>query len=182
MAIYNIIKRCKATTKNAYVDGIAASISSVIPMACDKVYMPTNSMMMIHNPMGGARGDASDLRKMAEALDKVKDTLVEVYKSKTGKDDEELKKMMDDETWMTASDAIEMGFADELQEEVKIAASINEGFLIFNNEKFDTKNFKKIPKIENRADDPEPVSDKSILQKQLEEFGRIKNKIYGGIV
>ena len=85
MAIYNIIKRANAKVKNAYVDGLAASISSVIPLAADNIYMPSNAMMMIHNPAGCVYGTAPDMRKMADTLDKVRDTIIGVYVDKTNK-------------------------------------------------------------------------------------------------
>jgi ATP-dependent Clp protease protease subunit len=200
MAIFNIIKRCKATTKNAYVDGLAASISSVIPLACDKVYMPSNSMMMVHLPSGGMRGNAEEMRKMADTLDKVRDTIIEVYKEKTGKDEEELKALMEAETWMTAKEAIEMGFADELQAEVKIAASTDGAFLMFNKEKFAIDRFKNVPELEaSTPQDPEPstptkngeespqstldkeTEQENAIQAQYKEFTKLKLKIYGGM-
>lgn len=197
MAIYNIIKRCNAKIKNAYVDGIAGSISSVIPLAADKVYMPANSMMMVHNPSGIAMGTADDMRKMADTLEKVKDTIIEVYAEKTGKEPKELAKMMDKETWMTADEAMQMGFADELQDDIKISASVNEAFLMLNNQKFALENFKNAPDFkeilkiddENRADPPEPVShiepeepQKPDLLAQNEQFKKLKIKVLGGMI
>lgn len=183
MAIFNIIKRHTATTKNAYVDGLAASIASVIVMACDKVIMPSNAMMVIHNPMGLVAGNAGEMRKMADALDKVRETILAVYREKTGKTDEELIPLLDAETWLTAEEAIALGFADEMQAEVKIAASLDGGFLVFGGVKVDTATFRNfrsetIETYREAPIPPEPVID--TLQTQVKEFSRLKSKILGG--
>jgi len=120
--IYNILKAHKAQVE-VHIDGIAASIASVIAMAGDKIIMPENAMMMIHNPWGFAVGDAAEMRKMADALDKIRESIVVSYRAQTDLDEKKLFEMMDEETWMTAADAVELGFADEMIESVKAAAS-----------------------------------------------------------
>ena len=177
MAIYNIIKRFKAKTKNAYVDGLAASIASVIVMACDKVIMPSNAVMVIHNPEGGVIGDAADMRKMAEALDKVRETILGVYREKTGKTDEELIPMLDAETWMTAEEAVKLGFADEVQGEVKIAASLNDKVLTFGDVKIDTSAFKNFQPERIEAYEPPAMKDDSELKEQQAKFESLKAKL-----
>lgn len=176
MAIFNIIKRFKAGIKNAYVDGLAASIASVIPMSCDKVYMPSNAMMMIHNPFGIIAGNSTDCRAMADVLDKVRESILTVYRDKTGMTDEEIIPLLDAETWLTAKDAIEMGFADELQAEVKIAASIDGNFLNFGSVKVDTKAFKNFSpdKIVIYREETQPVVN---IQAQTQEFKKLKTKL-----
>jgi len=183
-AIYNIIKRCKAGIKNAYIDGLAASMASVIPLACDKVYMPSNATMMVHNPICGVYGNAGELRVIADRLDKIRESILDVYKEKTGLDETKLIELMDAETWMTAKEAIAMGFADEMQAETKITASVDGDFLIYGDVKVDTTAFKnfKAEQIEihrGATKPPEPVI--NTLQDQNKEFKRIKNKILGGI-
>ena len=191
-AIYNIIKRHGAKVKNAYVDGLAASVASLIPMACDKVFMPINAMMMIHNPSGVARGFASDFRKAADMLDKVKDVITEVYVAKSGQEAGKLGALMDAETWLSAKEAIALGLADELQAEVKIAASIDGGFLMFGDVKVDTANFKNfkpetIETYRAAVKTPEPVvilpkeePEKPDLSAQTVEFRKLKLKLLGG--
>lgn len=120
VAIFNMLKRHKATV-HVTVDGLAASIASVIAMAGDHIVMPDNAMMMIHNPWGGAIGEADDMRDMAEALDKIKVSILSAYR-RTGKTDDEISAMMDGETWLTAAEAVASGFADEVIETVQIAA------------------------------------------------------------
>lgn len=121
-AIYTTLRGHKAEVE-VHIDGIAASIASVIAMAGDKIIMPENAMMMIHNPWGFAVGEAADMRKMAESLDKVRESILVTYRAQTELDNTELARMMDEETWMTAAEAVELGFADEMVESVKAAAS-----------------------------------------------------------
>jgi ATP-dependent Clp protease, protease subunit len=125
MAIYSMIKRMSdsGTVITAYVDGLAASIASVIVMAASKIVMPSNALMMIHNPWSMAAGAADDLRKEAEALDKVKEVIVNVYAEKTGMSNDDISELMTDETWMTGEDALAFGFANETTAPVAMAAS-----------------------------------------------------------
>jgi ATP-dependent Clp endopeptidase proteolytic subunit ClpP len=121
ITIYNLIKQHPANV-TTYIDGIAASIASVIALAGDKVIMAANALYMVHNPTGLAMGTASDMRSLADVLDKVAGTMVGTYASKTGKADAEIRAMLDAETWMTADEALEHGFIDEISEEMDMAA------------------------------------------------------------
>lgn len=123
-AIYNILRSHPASV-HTIIDGVAASIASVIALAGDTIEMPENSMMMIHNPMNIIMGNAIQMRKMADDLDKIKDSILNTYASKTGLEKSKLSKLMDDETWMTADEAVELGFADEVTKAVKAVASIS---------------------------------------------------------
>ena len=122
-AIYNALKAHKAKI-NVTIDGVAASIASVIAMSGDKIEMPENAMMMLHDPSGLVIGTAKDMRKMATAMNKIKTGLVAAYHNKTGMERDEISVMMEDETWMTAQEAVEMGFADEMLEPVEIQANM----------------------------------------------------------
>lgn len=125
-AIFNMLKNSKAFI-NVYIDGLAASIASVIAMAGDKIYMPANAMMMIHNPWVVCEGNANELRKMADDLEKIGNLSTETYvKRSNGKANaEEIQNLMDEETWLTAKEAVELGLADEVMESNKMAALIN---------------------------------------------------------
>ncbi|WP_345883558.1 ClpP-like prohead protease/major capsid protein fusion protein [Shewanella algae] len=123
MAIYNILKNYPAH-KVAHIDGLAASMASVIAMAFDEVVMPENAMMMVHKPWGGTIGDADDMRKYADLLDKVEGNLVGAYRDKTGMTDEQLHALLAEETWLTGREAVEKGFADTLTEPLAMAASL----------------------------------------------------------
>jgi ATP-dependent protease ClpP protease subunit len=124
MAIYNMIKGHPAH-KVCHIDGLAASMASVIAMAFDEVIMPENAMMMVHKPWGGTLGDADAMRKYAELLDKVEGNLVGAYQQKTGLPEDELHTLLAAETWLTGREAVEKGFANTLTEPLQMAASLN---------------------------------------------------------
>ena len=117
-AIYNQLRRHPAQ-KIVHVDGFACSIASVIAMAGDRVIMPRNTMMMIHNMWMFAMGNAAELRKAADDLDVINTAGMQAYLQKAGDklDADSLREMMDAETWLTAEDCIRLGLADEYAEE-----------------------------------------------------------------
>lgn len=129
-AMYSYLKSHPANI-TVRVDGLAASAASVVAMAGDKVIMPSNALMMIHNPAGGVWGEADDMRDTAEILDKVRDTIANVYVARTGLEREKVLSMMDSETWLTASEALELKFCDEVEENVAIVALAVHGGTIF---------------------------------------------------
>ena len=110
-SIYNALKEHdgKITVK---VDGKAMSAASVIAMAGDEVLMSPVALMMIHNPLTGIYGDMHDLRKVADVLDEVKESIINAYVNKTKLSREEISEMMDIETYMSATTAVKNGFAD----------------------------------------------------------------------
>lgn len=126
VAIHNAIKRHEGTV-TVWIDGIAASAASYVAMAGDQIVMPENAFLMIHDPAGLVMGTAEDMRAMAEALDKVKGSLVTGYATKSGRTPEEVSALMAAETWFEASDAVAQGFADRLIEPVRIAARFDIG-------------------------------------------------------
>lgn len=96
------------------VTALAASAASIIAMAGDRILMHPVAYMMIHNPWTFAIGDAKELRKTAKTLDVISEGLISAYQARTGKDREELKKLLENETWMSAGTCVEEGFADEI--------------------------------------------------------------------
>lgn len=96
------------------IDGIAASAASVIAMAASTVAMSPVSMLMIHNPATLAMGDKTELSRALDMLESVKDSIINAYQLKTGLSRAKLSKLMDAETWMDATAAIDLGFADEI--------------------------------------------------------------------
>ena len=120
--IYNVLRAHKAKVI-VTIDGLAASIASVIAMAGESIIMPENAMMMIHDPAGLAMGTADDMLKMAEALGKIKTSLVAAYSTKANIDDAQIIDMMSEETWLTAAEAVEIGLADEVAAPVQMAAA-----------------------------------------------------------
>jgi ATP-dependent Clp protease protease subunit len=127
-AIYSMLKRYEAQV-NVFVDGVAASIASLIAMAGDKVIMPANAMMMIHSPWTFAVGNAQDFRKLADDMDKIRDSMIVAYESRSALTTEEITEIMDAETWLSAKDCLEYGFADEIEETKQVAACISEKYL-----------------------------------------------------
>jgi ATP-dependent Clp protease protease subunit len=108
--------------------------------------MPANAMMMVHNPWAFGGGFASDLRKLADDLDRVRDGMLPAYESKTGMKQEELIALLDAETWMTAAECVEKGFADELLQDVKAAACADQEYL---------SKYKHVPAALAKAADPD---------------------------
>jgi ATP-dependent Clp protease protease subunit len=111
--IYNALKRHKGGV-DVVVDSSAYSIASYIAMAGDRVVMAKNAMMMLHNPWTMAFGDAAELRKMADVLDKYRDSIIDAYTDKSEKDKKAVTAILDVETWYTAQEAVDAGFATEV--------------------------------------------------------------------
>lgn len=110
MAIFNQLSRWQGK-KNVYIDGLAASIASVIAMVGDEITIASNGLFMIHSAWGLTVGNADEMRKYAENLDKVDGTILDTYVARTKGDSKEIDKWMRAETWMNAQEAIERGFA-----------------------------------------------------------------------
>lgn len=145
-AMYSMLKRHPAHI-HVYIDGLAASIASVIAMAGDKIYMPRNAMMMIHNPWTYSMGNAAQLRKTADDLDHIRKSLLVAYTDKSGMDETRLIDMLDAETWLSADEAIRYGFADEIEQGKEIAASLHAGVLHVNGQDMNLSKYKNAPKL-----------------------------------
>lgn len=131
-SIINIIdsyRRKNNVTVNAYIEGIAASMGSGIPMVADKIYMAENAMMMVHKPYTLVVGNSVDLEKEIEILQKVEDALVKNYMRHFNGTEEQLRDMLAEESWLTADEALEYGLCDEIIEAVEIAASAKGVFI-----------------------------------------------------
>ena len=96
------------------ITALAASAASVVAMAGDEILISPVAYMMIHNPWSFAMGDAKEMRKTAKTLDEITEGLITAYQQRTGKTREQLKKMLENETWMSATTCIEEGFADSI--------------------------------------------------------------------
>lgn len=123
IAIFNAL-RFHGAAITVHIDGIAASMASVIAMVGNPVIMPENTMMMIHKPWGFAGGDANDMRDYADLLDKMESVLIPAYAEKTGKSAEEIAAMLEDETWMNGSECVAQGFADQTTPSLQAMACI----------------------------------------------------------
>ncbi len=120
-AIHNALVNHPAEV-HVHVDGMALSAASIVAMAGDTITMAENSMMMIHDPWAVVQGSAEDLDAMSEVLGKIKKGLVDSYHHKTALGKRKIAAMMTAETWMTAGEAVELGFADETAGDLKVAA------------------------------------------------------------
>ena len=169
-AIYSMLKRHKAA-KCVYIDGLAASMASVVAMVGDTVIMPSNAMLMIHNPWTIALGNANDFREMADVLDKIRESSIAVYQEKTGMEPDDIIPLLDAETWMTAQDAKDLGFIDEIESAKKVAASICNDTLNFNGVSFNLSKFKALPvqKIEWFAEQPPPVTSEPLVSDPVQQ-------------
>lgn len=121
IAIHNSLERHKARIE-VDIEGVALSAASVIAMAGDEIRMADNALMMIHDPWTIGIGDSGDMRKAAESLDRIKDTIVSTYVKRTGHSASKIAAWMKDETWFTADEAIKLKFAHRKTGAVKVAA------------------------------------------------------------
>lgn len=126
LAIYNAIKRHPASVEVA-IDGVAASVASMIAMAGDKITAAANALLMVHGPWSLCQGDATDMREMAATLDKHAEAMAAAYQRSSGPDEAAIKGWLTDgqDHWFTASEALEIGLIDEITEELQIAASLD---------------------------------------------------------
>ena len=157
-AIYSALKRHKAV-KNVYIDGQCSSIASVIAMAGDKIAMSPVATMMIHNPITALAGDAEEMRKTANILDIMKETIINAYVTKSHLSREEISDLMDTTTYFTAKQAIEKGFAtEEIVFDVK------------NSEFSNLENFKIKPKQVINSGSTEKKGGESMGAKNMQEL------------
>lgn len=170
MTIYNTLS-VLAQHVTARIEGLAASIASVVAMAANTVYIPDTAMIMLHNPSGVARGESDEMRKTAELLDTVKGIIISVYEKKTGLPYKQLSDMMDAETWLTGQEAIPLNFSDGAGTDniVNIARKAN-GSVIFNGLAVDVSKFKAFPKSNQKKVDKRKVT---LLR---DRFNVLKNK------
>ena len=123
LAIHNFLKSHKARV-TVEIDGLAASIASIVAMAGDEIRMADNAWMMIHNPWIAMAGTASDLRDAADTMDGIRDSLLDTYMKRAQLKREEVSEMMDAETWLNAADAKKHGFVDSVTGAMKVAAAV----------------------------------------------------------
>lgn len=124
--IAEVIRQYDKGNVTARIEGLAASAASYCALTADIVEIAPSALLMIHNPWGVCQGESVDMRKTADMLDAVKKTIVIQYMSKTGLTDKQIAKYMDNTTWFTADEAIELGFCDGYTEQdMKIAACVD---------------------------------------------------------
>jgi ATP-dependent Clp protease protease subunit len=111
----------------SYIDGVAASVASVIAMAGDEIIIAENAWMMIHDAWGLAMGNAADLRRQADLMDSQSAVMADLYAARTKYPKDKVRQMMTDETWMSSADAIKYGFASSISENMRVAAHAKAG-------------------------------------------------------
>lgn len=126
VAIYNQLKQKKCREIVAYVDGFAYSIASVIMQAADRRVMGLGTSLLIHNMWAYVAGNANELRKAADDLDVLMESNRQIYMERVNITEEELIRMLDDETYLTPEQAVEMGFADEVAGNVTAAPDLTQ--------------------------------------------------------
>lgn len=165
-AMHNVLKNHPAKV-NGKVVGLAASAASTVLMACDHIEMPEDSFLMIHNAQGGAYGEASDLREMADLMEKLEASTANIYQQKTGLSTEEIIEMMAETTWMNASEALAKGFIDSVTSKIGVANNAN----LFSN------HFQNLPI--NSIDTLKDLKTERDLEKFLRDSGISKNLATG---
>jgi ATP-dependent Clp protease protease subunit len=123
-AIYRQLVDHKARVVT-HIDGLAASIASVIAMAGNEIKIAEAGFLMIHDAWGMSVGNADDMRKMAETLETTSGAIADVYTSRTKNKAEKVRDWMREETWFTGADAVKEGFADQVMENMKVAAKLD---------------------------------------------------------
>lgn len=179
--IYSLLKTNQAKI-TVYIDGLAASAASVVAMAGDEIIMPRNAMMMIHNPWLRVMGDSRELRKAAEMLDQVRETIIVAYQSKAvDMEKDKLIELMDDETWMTADEALEYGFIDKVDEANQAAASTKGDHMMVNGLTFDLSRYQNRPKLPGNKPKEEKqveITLDILTEKAPELLAQIKQQAY----
>ena len=174
-SIYNMLKRKSKECKiNMYVDGMAASIASIILMAGTKISMPKNSMVMIHKARGGCYGDEEEHRKCANLIEKINNNMKKTYLDRSnGKLDEETLDLWlsNGDTWLTAQECFDYGLCDEITDEIQLVA------------KYDTKvleQYKNVPKAffntKNQIEKPENNENPVMDEETRALIARVNNK------
>ena len=194
--IASYIKSSKIYTE-CHIGALCASIATVIACACDKVIMPSNSLWMSHSPISGQGGNAFDLRKMADLLDKIEETILNIYEDKCGgkKTRNELKSLTigaDNDgqgTWLDAYECLEIGFIDEIGHSLAIAAQYTgPSNVIINGTNIDLSNFKNTTKlkelIENKNSNNLEETNMSEIQKSglgaiIDEIANHAKSLFG---
>ena len=163
-SIYNQLRNHPAKVRTI-CNGFACSIASVIFLAGDERIMQGPSLLMIHNPFCMTMGNANELRKMADDLDKMGQVSVDLYCEVTGLDESTVKEMMDKETWLSASDALELGFAtdiikNESSEPLSVVQSVRTSLI---NRILNSQQHMMIPEEPEEQKDPEEPTEKASM-------------------
>jgi ATP-dependent Clp endopeptidase proteolytic subunit ClpP len=160
------------------IEGIAASMATVISLAGAPVRMASNGFYMIHNPWGMAMGDAAELRDQAALLDKIRANMVSAYAAKSGQSHEQITEWMDAETWFSAQEAQAAGFVDEVTDEIRIAASANRPHLLAKYRNTPAALLTpEPPRMENEIETPAAEPEVEILDSVVSESAEVETPV-----
>nr|DAY19725.1 MAG TPA: Putative ATP dependent Clp protease [Caudoviricetes sp.] len=176
VTLYNRL-RALPNKKSVIIEGLAASIASIISMAGDEIHMALGSEMMIHNPSSFAWGEADDFEKAAESLRKTKENLIDIYEARTGLTREEIATMMDEETWLTAREALEKGFCTSVDKSLQMVACRKGTDLIVNGLPMSMDVLKGLPvdKYEEKGEEPMEVTAELLRTDYAEVYDEVFN-------
>lgn len=146
MAIYNMLKRYDGHV-TVHIDGLAASIASVIAMAGDEIVMPANALMMIHDAWTVVAGNAADLTATAEELRRMDGLIRDIYAARTGLEGDRIEAWMDEETWFTAQEALDAGMIDAVEANKAMAASLTGETLTLGGEQIQLARYRHADKL-----------------------------------
>ncbi|WP_095096605.1 head maturation protease, ClpP-related [Pseudomonas sp. Irchel 3A5] len=163
LAIHNALSRLGERCTGR-VDALAASAASVAVCGAHRVVIASNAMLMIHNPWTYAAGDAEDFRKVADVLDQTMEAIIAAYKAKAPDVDEvELRRLVAAETWLTASEAVALGLADEVGEGVKVKACLGQGSALQRYQNAPAELLAQLEEPLESEPEPEPVEPPAVL-------------------
>ncbi|PHF44668.1 head maturation protease, ClpP-related [Bacillus toyonensis] len=176
MAIIAMLQRHPAKVIS-YIDGIGASCASVLPMISDKIIMYANSMLMVHNAWTYASGNADQLRKAADDIERINQSMVQHYLTRAGDklDDDKLKQLLDAETWLSADEAMGYGLCDEIISSNNAAACLDEKWM---------KEYKNVPQqlVNIQANiSPNEMLERQKIAEEAKANAAYINTILGGI-
>lgn len=174
-AIYNLLRAYKAdkTDKTVYIDGLCASAATIVACAGDTVIMPSNAIYMIHPPSVSMCGDytGEDLSKMANALETVGESIKNVYRMRCGDKSDEVEALMDAETYLTASQALDLGLVDSVDDAMDLDAVVNKSGIFVNRIRLDARDAGKARRFINQGGIKTVDKDKDLLQKIKDLLG-----------
>lgn len=171
-AIYNLLRAYKAD-KTVYIDGLCASAATIVACAGDTVIMPANAIYMIHPPSVSMYGDytGEDLSKMANALETVGESIKNVYRMRCGDKSDEVEALMDAETYLTASQALDLGLVDSVDDAMDLDAVVNKSGIFVNRIRLDARDAGKARQFINQGGIKTVDKNNDLLQKIKELLG-----------
>lgn len=172
IAIHNQLKNHKAKII-VHIDGLAASAASLIAMAGDKVIMPSNTMLMIHRAWTYTAGNAEALRKVADDLDKIDTSVTKSYLSRFVGEQSELEQLLADETFLTADEAVALGLADEIADEIVLEEDKKEETVVENSKDLILAKYAKASGEVSKVEVKNEQLDNEVVDNKMENVAKV---------